>query len=58
MLNKSTAFGLLAFGLISQSQHLAQGTSQNSAATDGSTTAQSSSIVNTQTQYSRTGSGC
>ncbi len=42
----------------SQSQHSAQGTSQNGAATDGSTTAQSSSTVNTQTQYSRAGSGC
>lgn len=43
---------------ISQSQHSAQGTSQNGAATDGSTNAQSSSTVNTQTQYSRAGRGC
>lgn len=43
---------------ISQTQHSAQGTSQNGAATDGSTNAQSSSTVNTQTQYSRAGRGC
>ena len=58
MLNKSIALGLLAFGLMvapttafaGQSQNNVQTTEQNGAATNGSTTAQSSESINNQVQ--------
>ncbi|MDF5727106.1 MAG: hypothetical protein PUP92_03495 [Rhizonema sp. PD38] len=58
MLNKSLALGLLAFGLMvapatafaGQSQGNVQRTGQNGAATDGSTTAQTSESINNQAQ--------
>ncbi|MBR8838635.1 MAG: hypothetical protein DSM106950_32700 [Stigonema ocellatum SAG 48.90 = DSM 106950] len=64
MLNKSLAFGLLAAGLMiaptaafaggsSQYQNNVQGTVQNSAATNGSTSAQESNSVNVQRQVSK-----
>lgn len=64
MLNKSLAFGLLAASLMiaptaafaggsNQSQNNQQGTVQNSAATNGSTSAQDSNSVNVQRQVSK-----
>ena len=58
MLNKSIALGMLAFGLMvapttafaGQSQNNVQTTEQNGAATNGSTTAQSSESINNQVQ--------
>ena len=58
MLNKSIALGLLAFGLMvapttafaGQSQGNVQSTEQNGAATNGSTTAQTSESINRQVQ--------
>ncbi|MDF5719328.1 MAG: hypothetical protein PUP91_02310 [Rhizonema sp. PD37] len=58
MLNKSIALGLLAFGLMvapttafaGQSQNNVQTTEQSGAATNGSTTAQSSESINNQVQ--------
>ena len=62
MFNKSVAFGLLAAGLMiaptaafagsSQSQNNQQVTEQNSAATNGSTSAQQSNSINVQKQIS------
>ncbi len=58
MLNKSIALGMLAFGLMvapttafaGQSQGNVQSTEQNGAATNGSTTAQTSESINNQVQ--------
>ncbi|MDF5722381.1 MAG: hypothetical protein PUP91_18205 [Rhizonema sp. PD37] len=58
MLKKSLALGLLAFGLMvapttafaGQSQGNVQSTEQNGAATNGSTTAQTSESINNQVQ--------